>query len=212
MNQSNETSKTRVLVECALLIALASVLCVFPKFKFLAYGGSITLCSMLPIIVISYRRGLKWGFLSSTVFAVVQILTGLVVTGVSMFSALGGVALDYFLAYGVIGIGGVFRGKFKHRGTELALGSFVALFLRYIFHFLSGYILWGEWARDFFESVGAWGESIIASVSGNMLAVVYSIVYNGLYMIPEIVLTVIASFLIAKYVLYKLETPAKTST
>ena len=53
-------TKTRTLVECAILIAIATVLSLF-KLLDLPYGGSITLASMLPIVLLSYRHGLVWG-------------------------------------------------------------------------------------------------------------------------------------------------------
>ncbi|MEG1017272.1 MAG: energy-coupled thiamine transporter ThiT, partial [Oscillospiraceae bacterium] len=75
---NTRNKKLRILVECAMLLAMACVLSLFPKFKFLADGGSITVCSMLPIILISYRRGIKWGLLSGFAFFVFQTITGFV--------------------------------------------------------------------------------------------------------------------------------------
>ena len=78
---SNNSSKTKVLVEGALLIAISAVLSIWPKFKFLPYGGSITVCSMLPIILFSYRRGIKWGLLAGLAFALIQTITGFTSSG-----------------------------------------------------------------------------------------------------------------------------------
>ena len=79
-------------------------------------------------------------------------------------------------------------------------GSLVALGARYVAHILSGYILFSGWAEWFFTQDGfpAWGASLVQSLSPNMLGLVYSIVYNGFYMIPELILTAIASLLIAR--------------
>ena len=66
-----QNKKVIGMVECAILIALATVLSLI-KFVDLPYGGSITVASMLPIALISYRRGLGWGLGSALVYAVIQ--------------------------------------------------------------------------------------------------------------------------------------------
>ena len=61
---TTKKSNTKVLVECALLIAIATVLnvvCSFIPFLNLPFGGGFTICSMLPIVLAAYRNGTKWG-------------------------------------------------------------------------------------------------------------------------------------------------------
>ena len=76
----------------------------------------------------------------------------------------------------------------------------MALGCRYLAHILSGYILFAGWAEWFFTQDGfpAWGASLVASLSPEVLGLLYSVVYNGTYMIPEMVLTTIAAALIAR--------------
>ncbi len=206
-------SSTKVLVECAMLVALSCVLSLFPKFKFLAYGGSITVCSMLPIVLVSYRRGIKWGLLSGLVFALFQMLTGFSSAGISIFAVVMVVLFDYLLPFTLIGLGGMFRGRIANKanaaGRELALGSLVVLLIRYLCHVVSGFFVWGEYAEWFFSEMGAFGEGILSSVSGNALALLYSVVYNASYMLPEILLTVIVSLLVGKYALFGLDKETK---
>ena len=85
-------------------------------------------------------------------------------------------------------------------GLALMLGSIVALAGRYVAHILSGYILFSGWAEWFFTQEGfpAWGASLVASLSPNMLGLVYSVVYNGMYMVPEIILTAVVSLFLAR--------------
>ncbi len=199
-NSEKKKALTKTIAECAMLVAISCVLSLFPKFKFLGQGGSVTICSMLPIVIASYRHGLKWGFMAGFVFAVFQAMTGMSAAGLSVWSAVGMIFFDYFAAFTVLGIGGVFRGKLGNPGRELALGSFVALMLRYVCHTISGYIFFSEWAEWFFESTGAFGAAVLDKFSGNALSWVYSIVYNGSYMIPEIIITVIVAAIIGKYV------------
>ena len=80
------------------------------------------------------------------------------------------------------------------------LGSLVALSCRYISHILSGYILFSGWAEWFFTQEGfpAWGAALVASLSPDALSWVYSVVYNGTFMVPEMILTAAAALLVAR--------------
>ena len=108
--------------------------------------------------------------------------------------------LDYLVAFTVLGLGGIFRDRIENRGVALVLGSGVALGARYLSHIASGYILFSGWAEWFFTQEGfpGWGASLVASLSPNALGLVYSVVYNGFYMVPEIILTMIAAALLTR--------------
>ena len=97
-------------------------------------------------------------------------------------------------------LGGIFRDKIKNPGTSLMCGSLVAPGARYLSHILSGYLLFSGWADWFFTQDGfpAWGAKLVESLSPVALGWVYSIVYNGFYMVPELILTAIAAQLIAR--------------
>ena len=197
---SNRQSKTRVLVECGMLIAIAAVLSVFPKFEsFWPNGGSITLCSMLPIVLISYRRGLRWGLLSGLVFSLIQILSGLRgLAGMDFLSTVGVILLDYIVAFTVLGLGGIFRGRFRSTTAELVAGTLFALTLRYATHILSGYILFSSYAEWFLGQEGfAFGNWVLAHSSGSLLYLLYSVIYNGSFMIPEMIITTIGAVILS---------------
>jgi len=119
--------------------------------------------------------------------------------------------LDYLVAFTLLGLGGCFRGKFSRKAVEpaqkkggapveLCLGSLVALGGRYVSHILSGYILFSGWAEWFFTQEGfpGWGMQLVESLSPEMLGLVYSVVYNGMYMVPEMILTAAAALLIGR--------------
>ena len=110
--------------------------------------------------------------------------------------------IDYILAYTALGLGGVFRNKFENKGLALCLGSIVALAVCYAFHVLSGFIFYGAWAEWFFTDTEiaslAVSEWIMSTFSGNGLSLLYSVVYNGCYMIPEIIITAACAFPISK--------------
>lgn len=194
------------LVESALLIAIAAVIELISKTLGLElpFGGTITLASMFPIVLIAYKYGTKWGLLSGFTYSLVQMLLG-AKTVSAMFlpgddqmviwQAICICLLDYVLAYTLLGLGGIFKGKFKKPAAELALGAFVALLLRYLVHIVSGAIFYGAYAEWFFTQEGFYsiGEKILGTFSGSSLAIVYSIFYNGLYMIPEIIITTVVA-------------------
>lgn len=203
---------TRRLVTSAMLIAVASVLALvseFIPFLQLRFGGTLTLASMLPIILISYMYGLKWGLGSAAVYAVIQIFMGFKTVAalftpdsdsyMALWMAICVVLLDYFLAYTSLGLGGIFARK-KGGCLRLVLGGVVAQVICYAFHVLSGFLFYGAWADWFFTesaakdlAISGW---IMEHLSGRGLALLYSLIYNALYMLPEIVLTAAVAVLI----------------
>ncbi len=187
---------TKKIVTCGVLIALATVLS-FIKVYELPYGGSITLFSMVPIVVLGYKYGVKWGVFSGVIYSVLQAILG--ATQSNAFAGLSGgnvlimAFLDYVVAFTVLGLAGMFKNKIKNHTAAIAVGSGIAVFLRFIAHFFSGWILWGSYAESFFAETmnNAFSQSVLDTFSGQSLAVVYSLVYNGSYMLPEILVTVL---------------------
>ncbi len=193
------------LVETGILLALATVLSVIQPFQ-LPFGGGITIVSMLPIVVLSYRHGVKWGLFSAFVYSLLQMATGFanvkgffVPEDYALATGLCIVLLDYVAAYTVLGLGGALRDRMKP-AAALCIGTVLALLLRYAVHILSGAVFFGAWAEWFFTQEGFYsiGSTIVENFSGTSLAVIYSVFYNGLYMIPELILTAIAAAVIGK--------------
>ena len=79
------------------------------------------------------------------------------------------------------------------------MGAVIGLFGRYICHILSGYFLFGSYAEWFFTDQVPWGSWFMETFHGKALSLVYSIVYNGLYMIPEIIITAVVGGILAKF-------------
>ncbi len=204
--------KTKRITESAMLIAMAIVLelvsrMIIPEMPF---GGQVTFVSMLPVVLISYRHGVKWGITSGACYAILEMALGTRTVaaafqpgyfgdGVMILNALLMCIFDYLLAFTTLGLGGAFREN-SSKGLGLMLGSVTALGGRYLCHILSGYILFAGYAEWFFTQEGfpGWGAGLAASLSPKLLGWVYSIVYNGMYMVPEILLTAALSLLIAK--------------
>ena len=205
--------KTKRLTESAMLIAMAVVLELVSKMIIpeMPFGGQVTMVSMLPVVLISYRHGVKWGLTAGFGYALIELAIGTKTVaaafqpgyfgdGTMIGRALIMCLMDYVLAYTALGLGGCFRGKIRNDGIALMCGSLVALGCRYLSHIFSGYLLFSGWAEWFFTQEGfpAWGASLVQNLSPEILGWSYSIVYNGMYMIPEMILTAIAALLIAR--------------
>ena len=202
-----------MMVESAILLTLGVVLEFVSKMFIpeMPFGGQITLVNMLPVVLIAYRHGTRWGLFSGFVYSLLQMSMGLKTVTAAfqpgyfgdeamIFRAIFMILLDYLVAYTVLGLAGLFRDKIEKPGVSLMCGSILALSCRYLTHILSGYIFFAGWAEWFFTQEGfpLWGEKLVETVSPNALGWIYSVVYNGMYMIPEIILTAVASMLIAK--------------
>ena len=205
--------KTKRLTESAMLLALAIVLELVSKafIPEMPFGGQVTLVSMLPVVLISYRHGVKWGLVSGVCYAMIEMVLGAKTVaaafqpgyfgdGTMIVNALLMCLLDYLVAFTVLGLGGCFRDKIKNPGVSLMCGSLVALGARYLSHIVSGYILFSGWAEWFFTQDGfpAWGAGLVEALSPGLLGFVYSLVYNGMYMVPEIICTAVAAVLLAR--------------
>ncbi len=154
---------TKMLVEAGLMIALAQILSYVVIFQ--SYnGGSITLGSMVPIIIFSLRWGGKNGLIVGLTYGILQFLLGAKYS----FHPLS-ILLDYLLPFASIGLSGFFK---KNIFVNL-IGVTVATATRFVFHFVSGIILWASFVP---EGMNAW---------------LYSLLYNGAFMLPEFIITVV---------------------
>jgi thiamine transporter len=163
-------TNTRLLAESAVMIALAIVLNMV-KFFTLPNGGEVTLFSMLPILLVGIKNGPKWGFGTAFVYSLIQMfmsIAKIMTWGLSVKVLIACIIFDYILAYTVLGVASLFGGKGRMRAT---VGVCIGITLRFVCHFISGITIWATWADGF------------ASV------MLYSLTYNGSYMLCELVLT-----------------------
>lgn len=155
---------TKQLVFSSAAMALGIVTSMI-KFADLPMGGSITLFSMLFVSLIGYWYGPKIGITTAVAYGLLQFILQ------PVFYTLPQVIVDYPLAFGALGISGFFSKK----KNGLLIGYLAAVLGRYFFAFWSGMIFFGVYAADY-----------------NLSVPVYSILYNGMYLIPEAVLTAVA--------------------
>ena len=187
MGKQQKKTDIHRLVTSAILIALSVVLSMVKVYN-LPLGGSITLFSMLPVCVISLKYGLKWGFACSFLYAAVQFGLGLgeiMAWGLDVRMWVGCIVFDYLLAFGILGLSGIFRTK----ALPLQLiGIGISIALRFLSHFISGSIFFDIWMPEEFSN-----------------PYFYSLVYNGSYMLPELIFTVIgAGFILGVPVMRRL--------
>ncbi len=181
---SAKRTNTRALTECALMIAAGTVLSQIKIFT-MPYGGSVTLASMLPFILVSYRHGVKWGLFTGFVNSLLQMLTNFYLPPAGTFTAVVAmVLLDYILAFMCLGLACVFAKPFKNAKLGVAVGSAAVCFMRFLCSFLSGALLWGSYQSYYEWAVGlsVWE---------------YSFIYNASYMLPELIITTAAAVAIA---------------
>lgn len=182
MNQ-NDVKK---MVVSAIMVALGAVLSLI-KIVEMPFGGSVTLLSMLPVALVSVMYGLGWGLGTGFVSAVIQLIFGITMDGLLGWGLTaqvlaGSIVLDYLLPFTLIGLAGLFR-KYGYPGV--CLGTALAVALRFLSHFASGVILWAN-----FEEFVAFGQTWVGHPA------LYSLCYNGAYMLPELIITVIGTVLL----------------
>ena len=177
---------TRRLVESAVMIAIGTVLSMFPFSAPWAFGGGVTICSMLPLVIIAHRYGTKWGLFTAFVYSVLQLILGVsnvqFAAGYGFVLAVGVLLLDYILAFTVIGLSACFNGVIKNHLVSIVVGIVFTFALRFVCHFLSGWIIWG----------------VITPNEMGLVAPLYSLIYNGGYMLPETIITALVAVLTYK--------------
>ncbi|NJP39808.1 energy-coupled thiamine transporter ThiT [Oscillospiraceae bacterium HV4-5-C5C] len=170
-------------------IALATVLSMIKLWQ-APMGGSVTPGSMLPLLICGFAFGPVWGCGVGLVYGILQYI--LDPFPLTVFSFL----LDYPLAFGALGLSGFFAAPRPQRLAQrnilrrlglisfprLLLGTLVAVLARACFHFLSGFIFYGSYAADY----------------GYSSPVLYSLVYQAQYMLPELVILIVLLFVIKR--------------
>ena len=174
-------SKTRTLVECALMIAIGTVLAQIKVFE-MPNGGSVTLLSMLPFVLVSFRHGVKWGLFTGFVNSLLQMLLGFYAPpSNTVWALIGMILLDYVLAFSCLGLACVFAKPFKNKLAGVAVGTVVVCFLRFLCSYLSTVFVW------------------FSTAPADMPVWLFGITYNGAYMLPELILTTAGAILLYRF-------------
>jgi len=171
---------TRIIVEIALFAGIGLALDFLQGGLWrgvFTNGGSIGL-SILPILIIAYRRGFLPALITGLIISLLQMLGGIYVISNSVLNVILQISLDYIITFPLVAFAGLFHKAFvnakdkKQRIAFIIIGTSIGGLLKFLSHFLSGIIFWKN-----FEFVGGY--------------VTYSLVYNGAYMLPNIIISII---------------------
>ena len=161
----------------AVLLALATVLSLIKPFP-MPFGGSVTLLSMLPVVMLPLMYGTGWGMVSAFIYSLIQLaldIASVLSWGLTPYALIGTIVLDYLLAFSLLGLSGVFKSKGI---VGIAGGVVMVLIFRFLMHFISGVVIF-----DTFTNADAW---------------IYSLSYNASYMVPEFIPTSVAAVILFK--------------
>jgi thiamine transporter len=181
-----QRKKSLFIVEVGIFSALAFLLDLLAnmlQLKIWPQGGSISI-AMVPIFLIAFRWGVKGGVAAGFMLGLLQIVTGqaFIAHPVQAF-------IDYILAFSVLGVAGIVSSSLKkalensQNRTVLMLvilGTFIGSLLRYLCHTAAGAIFFAEYAPK--------GTPVL----------VYSVVYNGTYMLPGFIISAILTYLVIR--------------
>jgi len=177
--KTNTAKNLHSLCEAAIFIALATVfaLLTFPPFRIdlWVFGGSIDFV-MLPLFIMCWRLPAKFSIPACFVFGIIKFL----ITGnMSPFGGIIAILFDYILAYGMVGVAAFFR---KMKGGFF-IGIAVGSVARFIVHFISGITIYNIALGD---TRTIFGLTFTSNTAG-----VYSLLYNGSFMLGELIFCMI---------------------
>lgn len=161
--------RVRIIAEIAIMVALAVVLeVVFSFLPAMPQGGRLSI-SLLPIIILAWRRGVMPGIVAGLVFAWLNaLLDGFNQTWVTTFEAyLTSMFLDYVFAFALVGLTGLVKKLSVDNVYTFGVAIFVGYFIRFLMHLISGAVVYGIYAP---EGQSPW---------------LYSFIYNGSYILPS---------------------------
>lgn len=169
-------SKIVKMAVSAMMLALAFALSYVVIWE-MPFGGSVTLLSMLPICFVSVKYGLGWGLGTAFCYSWLQVVQGKVFSwGLTPGMLVASICLDYILAFTILGLAGLFRKKGR---AGIICGTAGVCVIRFLVHFFAGIVLWAN-----YEEFVAFGATWVNH------PVLYSLCYNGAFMLPETALTV----------------------
>ena len=176
----------KVIAECAIMLALAFALSYAKLFE-MPMGGSVTLASMLPIMLISIKYGNVVGLSCAFLYSGMQLLQAFLQgnvfpyceTGVTLVIC---IIFDYVYPFTILGLAGLFKNikAFRHKEIGAYLGMISVVALRFLSHFITGVVIWGQWAP---EGMGKF---------------LYSFLYNGGFLSLDFAIYIVCAVLMMR--------------
>ena len=181
-----KNSKITVLTECAVMVALAFALSSAKLYE-MPLGGSVTVASMLPIMLIGVKHGALIGVGTGFVYSLTQIFQALVEGNVFPYCETGAtlvicVVFDYILPFTILGLAGMFKNSkiFKNQEIAFYIGMILVVLVRFLSHFVTGVAIWGQWAPD------------------GMGKYLYSFLYNGGFLSFDFIICLVCATLMLR--------------
>ena len=181
--QKRLSSSLTMLTECAMMLALSFALSCAKLFE-MPMGGSVTIASMLPVMLISIKYGIGPGLATSFLYSLTQLLQAIASANVFPYCETPGtlalcVLFDYIVPFTLLGLAGLFHKSKLTKNTELNiyLGIIGVVVLRFFCHFVTGVVIWGQWAPD------------------GMGKYLYSFLYNGGFLSLDFLICIVCAIL-----------------
>ena len=191
--QKRQSTNVQTLTECAVMLALSFALSSAKLFE-MPMGGSVTIASMLPVMLISIKYGIGVGIPTAFLYSLTQLLQAFATANVFPYCetplALAlCIVFDYVLPFTVLGLAGIFLKLPLSKKSEINVyyGITSAVTVRFICHFITGVVIWGQWAPD------------------GMGKYLYSFLYNASFLSVDFTICIISAVLMfRKYEIKKL--------
>ena len=181
--QKRLSSSLTMLTECAIMLALSFALSCAKLFE-MPMGGSVTVASMLPVMLISIKYGIGPGLATSFLYSLTQLLQAIASANVFPYCETPGtlalcVLFDYVVPFTLLGLAGLFHKSKITKNTELNiyLGIIGVVVLRFFCHFVTGVVIWDQWAPD------------------GMGKYLYSFLYNGGFLSLDFLICIVCAIL-----------------
>ena len=181
--QKRSSTNLVTLTECAIMLALSFALSSAKLFE-MPMGGSVTVASMLPVMLISIKYGVGTGLATCFVYSLTQLIQALASANVFPYcetptTLVLCILFDYVVPFTLLGLAGVFHKMKITKNTELNIytGIIGVVVLRFLCHFITGVVIWGQWAPD------------------GMGKYLYSFLYNGGFLSLDFIICIVCAVL-----------------
>ena len=184
--QKRLNSNISTLTECAVMLALSFALS-FAKVFEMPMGGSVTIASMLPIMLISIKYGLGAGLSTCFLYSLTQLMQAIMSANVFPYCQSTGalivcILFDYIVPFTLLGLACLPKLMKLTKNVEINIyiGIVSVIALRFICHFITGVVIWGQWAPD------------------GMGKYLYSFLYNGGFLGADSLICIICAVLMLR--------------
>ena len=181
--QKRLNSNLSTLTECAVMLALSFALS-YAKIFEMPMGGSVTVASMLPIMLVGIKYGVGTGISTCFAYSLTQLLQAVMSANVFPYCETPAtlilcILFDYIVPFTLLGLAGLPKAMKLTKNAEINvyIGIVSVVILRFICHFITGVAIWGQWAPD------------------GMGKYLYSFLYNGGFLSADFVICIVCAVL-----------------